>query len=95
VRAVGAILAAATVLLWVSDAREAAVDLPPSPWDAHLLDLEEKAIENAYLRQIDLLYGNWMKDFADQKVEQRVATGARNARNAYVRAMTQIEAKRK
>lgn len=79
--------------LWASSARDAPVYPPESKWDRHLLDLEQQAIETAFNTQIALLYANWMKDYAANE-PQRVANGARNARNAYVRAMTKIEERR-
>ena len=88
-------LAAATAwtLLMASAAQEASVELP-SKWDARMLELQQQAVETAFLQQIALLYSTWMKDYSRNE-PHRVATGARNARAAYIHAMQQIEAKRK
>lgn len=86
---------AALVLLLASSAREASVE-SPSKWDAHMIEMDVQALDTAYTQQIALLYGTWMKDYSDAvQTPRRVATGARNARNAYIHAMTQIEARRK
>jgi len=86
-------LAAMLLVLFSVNAQE--VSVPPSKWDSHLLDLDEQAIDAAYRQQLQLLYSNWMKDYAQPSSKQRVRTGARNSREAYIQAMDRIEMGRK
>jgi len=74
-----------------SAAREAPVrsEAPPSKYDAHILQLDREAIEAAYREQVVHLFAVWMKDGAGQP--GRAATGTRQARAAYIAAMTEIE----
>src|SRR5262245_20573648 len=63
--------------------------LPPSKYDKRVSELDREAIEEAYKNQIIHLFEIWMKDERGQP--QRAVTGARQARRAYVGAMTEID----
>jgi hypothetical protein len=66
-----------------------APDPPPSPWDKHLLDLDEQAVDAAYVEHIKQLFEVWMKDAQGQP--ERAVSGARRARRAYIGVMMEIE----
>jgi hypothetical protein len=59
------------------------------PHEAHLLELDRRAIEDAYMDQIKHLFQVWMKD--DKGQPQRALVGARQARKAYIGSMEGIE----
>jgi len=78
------------VLLFLPDASgEATKDEPPSKYEAHFLEIEKQAIDEALRNQIAHLYLTWLKDDAGQP--QRAIVGARKARKAYVDIMNAIE----
>ena len=85
------ILPALPLVALLAPAAQEAPAAPPSPWDAHILELEQQAIDEAFRQHIIKLYANWLADYSQPDVPRRVRTGARNARAAYVRAMEQIE----
>lgn len=62
---------------------------PPSKYDAHLLELDKAALDQAYSKQLELLFSVWLKD--DIKATHRVTNGLRTARHAYVAAIAEIE----
>ncbi len=76
------------VLLLATDARDQTAALPPSKWDDHLIELDRQALDAAYQHHVELLFSTWMKDYAQPNEPQRLRKGARNAREAYIRAMT-------
>ena len=63
----------------------------PPHHEKRLLELERAAIEDAYQRQVRMLFLNWMKDEAGQP--ERAARGVLQARRAYVDSMRSIEAR--
>lgn len=63
--------------------------LPVSVFDERLEQIEREALDEAYRGQIMHVFEVWMKDATGQPA--RALTGARNARRAYVDAMTEIE----
>jgi hypothetical protein len=79
------------VVLFASAAAPAEVSPPPSPYDAHLLELDRTALDDAYRAQLAKLFGVWMADEHHQP--QRAITGANRARRAYIAVMHAIEAR--
>jgi len=61
----------------------------PTKWDAHLFELDRKAIEDAYVEHVRQLFEVWMKDAQGQP--ERAVQGARRARKAYIGAMAAVE----
>ena len=63
------------------------------PLDAHLLELDKKALELAYQDHLKLLCSGWLKD--DVSVVHRINTGLRRAREAYGQAASRIAEREK
>jgi hypothetical protein len=59
-----------------------------TPWDLHMLELDRKALDEAYTDQLMHLFAIWMKDDSGQP--DRAITGARQARRAYILVMDEI-----
>lgn len=59
------------------------------PLDRHLLELDKKALEEAYRAHLQLLFSVWLKD--DVSVVHRINTGLKRARQAYADAAARIE----
>lgn len=72
---------------WEVAAESAAMS--PSKFDDRLLALDREAVDNAYRSKIEGLIAVWLKDETGQP--QRAVNGARNARKAYIAAMTEVE----
>ena len=77
------------VALALSTSAVTVYDPPPSKWDRRITELDRQAVEAAYAEQIRQLFSVWMKDARDQP--DRAINGARQARRAYIAAMTEIE----
>jgi len=60
-----------------------------SPYDDRLIELDKQAVEDAYRRQLELLFSTWMKDDSGQP--QRLMVGVQQARRAYILSMGEIE----
>jgi hypothetical protein len=84
---------ALAVLLYGSAAGPAEDTPSPSPYDAHMLELDRAALDEAYRAQLAKLFGVWMADAHGQP--QRAVTGANRARRAYIAVMHEIEAREK
>jgi hypothetical protein len=65
--------------------------LPPSKWDDHIDMLEKQAIDDAFKKHIAQLYSIWVTDNYQPRIPPKALTGARNARDAYIRSMEAIE----
>ena len=65
-----------------------------SKYDAHLIELDKQALEDAYRDQLKLLFSVWLKDGAGADAT-RVTNGLRIARRAYVQAADQLERREK
>ena len=65
--------------------------LPPSKWDDHIDELEKQAIDDAFKKHIAQLYNIWVTDNYQPRIPPKALTGARNARDAYIRSMEAIE----
>jgi hypothetical protein len=63
--------------------------LVPSKFDSDLVELDKEAVKQAYHDQVVHLFAIWMKDEKGQP--DRALVGVRQARRAYVEAMTAIE----
>jgi hypothetical protein len=63
----------------------------PTKWDDHLDMLERQAMDDAFKLQIGKLYSIWVTDNYQPKIPPKALTGARNARDAYIRSMEAIE----
>jgi hypothetical protein len=64
---------------------------PPSPYDAHLRELDRLALDDAYRGQLAKLFTVWMADSHGQP--GRAVNGANRARRAYIAVMKEIEAR--
>jgi hypothetical protein len=77
------------LLLIIFFASEGAVNPPPllerSPYDEHLLAVDRDALEDAYHKQVELLFSTWMRDDTGQP--DRFLAGVRKATRAYVAAL--------
>ena len=63
----------------------------PSKYDDRIDELERQAIDDAFKRYIGQLYNIWVTDAYQPRIPPRALTGARNARDAYIRSMDAIE----
>jgi hypothetical protein len=63
----------------------------PSKWDDHIEELEKQAIDTAFQKHIAQLYSIWVTDNYQPRIPPKALTGARNARDAYIRSMDAIE----
>jgi len=63
--------------------------LPPSKFDARLIALDKEALDEAYKSRVLHLFEVWMKDETGQP--GRASVGVRQARRAYIEAMTKVE----
>lgn len=63
----------------------------PSKWDDYLNTLEKQALDEAFKKHIAQLYNIWVTDNYQPKIPPKALTGARNARDAYIRSMEAIE----
>ena len=63
----------------------------PSKWDDHIEVLEKQAIDEAFKKHIAQLYQIWVTDNYQPRIPPKALTGARNARDAYIRSMEAIE----
>jgi hypothetical protein len=70
---------------------------PPvsSKWDDHLNGLEQQALDEAFKKQIASLFTVWVTDNYQPKIPPRALTGARHARDAYIRSMEAIDQRNK
>jgi hypothetical protein len=68
-------------------------EAPPiaSKWDDHIDELERQALDDAFKKYIGQLYNIWVTDNYQPKFPPKALTGARNARDAYIRSMEAIE----
>jgi hypothetical protein len=70
---------------------EAAPPPVPSKWDDHIDALEVQALDEAFKQHIVKLFGIWVVDNYQPRIPPKALTGARNARDAYVRSREAIE----
>jgi len=63
--------------------------LPPSKWDYKLLDLDRRALDEAYQKKIEQLFGVWVADDTGQP--ERAAKGAWQAKRAFIEAQRALE----
>ena len=73
------------------DEAGAEVVVPSSKYDDHIDDLERQALDEAFKKYIGNLYNIWVTDAYQPRIPPKALTGARNARDAYIRAMDAIE----
>jgi len=64
-----------------------------SKFEPRLLELERKAIDDAFMQKITSLWTVWMSD--DRGQPGRAINGAVQARKAYIASMTEIERREK
>ena len=55
----------------------------------HMLALQRKALDEAYVENLKHLFSVWMKDSTDQP--QRAINGAKKARDAYLKVAEAID----
>ena len=67
------------------------VPVVTSKYDDHIDDLERQAIDEAFKKYVGNLYNIWVTDNYQPRIPPKALTGARNARDAYIRAMDAIE----
>ena len=63
----------------------------PSKWDDQIDELEKQALGEAFKKHIAQLYSIWVTDNYQPRIPPRALSGARNARDAYIRSMEAIE----
>jgi hypothetical protein len=63
----------------------------PSKWDDHIDELERQALDEAFKKHIMQLFSVWVTDNYQPRIPPRALTGARNARDAYIRSMEAVE----
>jgi Na+-transporting methylmalonyl-CoA/oxaloacetate decarboxylase gamma subunit len=75
------------------EAESAPVEQRPmaSKWDDEIDALEKQAIGEAFRKHIGQLYSVWVTDNYQPRIPPKALTGARNARDAYIRSMEAIE----
>jgi hypothetical protein len=88
--AVAVVLAYVLVLLTPHEAQSES--RMPSVYDDRILELDAQAIDEAYKKHVMLLFDNWVKDIKGQP--GRALKGIDTAREAYIRSMTAIDARR-
>lgn len=71
------------------------IPLAPSKWDDQIDELERQALGEAFKKHITQLYSIWVTDNYQPKIPPKALTGARNARDAYIRSMEAIEKRQK
>src|SRR5262245_6122228 len=94
---IGVLLVAFAAGYLTSASGEEASTLPPrgtfvgrtSPYDDRILQLDLEAIDEAYRKQVELLFSVWMKD--DKSQPQRATAGIQQARRAYILSREAIE----
>jgi len=80
------------LLLALLEQREASSEpVPPSKWDDHIDELEKQALDDAFKKHIGQLFSIWVTDRYEPRIPPKALTGARNARDAYIRSMEAIE----
>jgi hypothetical protein len=87
------ILAAIGYLSGRWEQAEGATETPraSSKWDDQIDELERQALGEAFKKHIAQLYTIWVTDNYQPKFPPKALTGARNARDAYIRSMDAIE----
>ena len=78
---------------WEVDTAQGATEAPriSSKWDDQIDELEKQALGQAFQKHIAQLYNIWVTDNYQPKIPPKALTGARNARDAYIRSMEAIE----
>lgn len=78
---------------WEVDTAQGATETPriSSKWDDQIDELERQALGQAFQKHIAQLYNIWVTDNYQPKIPPKALTGARNARDAYIRSMEAIE----
>lgn len=74
---------------WEAEAQGAPV--MPSKWDDHIDELEKQALDDAFKKHVAQLFSIWVTDNYQPRFPPKALTGARNARDAYIRSMEAIE----
>jgi hypothetical protein len=79
------------LVVWIPQARDQSG--PPQlyegvPFDAHLLELDKRALDEAYHNQLQLLFSIWIKQQATDA--KQITNGLQLARKAYNQAAGQI-----
>ena len=69
--------------------------LTTSKWDDQIDELERQALGEAFKKHIAQLYSIWVTDNYQPKFPPKALSGARNARDAYIRSMEAIEKREK
>jgi hypothetical protein len=67
--------------------------LPPSKWDQKIIELDEQALDEAYIQKIKHLFDIWVRDYESAHPE-RAMKGAAQARRAYMQIRDAIEIRR-
>ena len=75
---------------WEAQSQSLAMTLPPSKWDAHLIELDKQALDDAYKEKIKLLFSVWVREY-DTSMPERPMKGATQTKRAYQDAMKAIE----
>lgn|SRR5262245_13375750 len=92
------VIAVVLAYILLSIAREDAqsqiiLTLPPSKWDEKILELDKKALDEAYIMKIKLLFDVWVREGRENP--ERPVKGAAEARRAYQQISEAIETREK
>lgn len=63
--------------------------LPPSKWDAEMLELDKQAVNEAYRKKIEQLFDVYVREGVE--AHERPVKGAAQARRAYIGIRQAIE----
>jgi len=82
--AIACVLAYLLILIARDDAKGQALvlTLPPTKWDAEMLELEQQALREAYVEKMKQLFGVWVSGGLDDP--QRPVKGAAQTRRAFI-----------
>lgn len=76
---------------WEAEAAQTQQTTVSSKWDDQIDELERQALGEAFKKHIMQLYSVWVTDNYQPRIPPKALTGARNARDAYIRSMEAIE----
>jgi len=82
-----AVLVIAVLFLWAASVlgvggQSLVLTLPPTKWDAEMLELEQKALREAYVEKMKQLFNVWVSGGLDDP--QRPVKGAAQTRRAFI-----------
>jgi hypothetical protein len=73
-----------------AQAEEAPAYVAPIEYEPHMLELERKALDEAFIKHFVRLYDIWVTDYQPTE-PPRAVRGANNARHAYLRYIQRLD----